>query len=85
MHDAIINSFISDNMYGDRGSFKHYKMLQVLIIDYLARGALEGITQEAREEFFYRFKLISNTIFELETLAAEAANNIKTDAGEPAG
>ena len=87
LRDSIISSFISDNMYGDRGSFKSYKMLQDLIIDYLARGALEGITQDAREEFFHRFKLISDTIFDLETLATEQTiiNNIKASNGQPTG
>ena len=52
------------------GTFQSFRMLQDLFNNYVATGALEAYTEEGLEEFMYHFTLISETVFDLETHAA---------------
>ena len=67
------------NRYQDHaGTFQSFKMLQQLLNGFVAMGGLDGYTREGLQEFFKHFTLISETVFDLETLAAgEVIKNFK--------
>lgn len=53
------------------GDFQTFKMLQRMFDDYVAAGLLQDYTQEGLQDFMSHFILISEIIFDLESLAAQ--------------
>ena len=83
--EQIADSFIQAvKSKGEGGQFLTYKFLQDLFQEFAGTQTMEMLTREGREEWLYRFQVISDTIFELETLAAaDKANNIDASGQVP--
>lgn len=64
-------SELVERFAGHACTFQTFKMLQGMFNDYVGAGLMEAMDKEYLQDFMTHFILISEIIFELESLAAQ--------------